>query len=193
MSKNGSGTGPPQPFVVDGHNRDGSGEVDEGTAGAYLVPIADPALTAFGLLHETHSGLIAEMTPDLEAHGVNMSTLEVMLRLARSPGLRLRMAELTAQCTITSSGVTRVVDRLEASGHVMRETCEADRRGLFAVLTETGLIQLQRLLPAHRSTLDRYLISVLTDDELAAFLAILRKLRHAISPDDAPSRANAVQ
>ncbi len=151
----------------------------------------DPRLTAFGLLHETHTGALATVLPDLESFGLSVSTFEVLLRLARSPEQRLRMSELTAQCTITSSGLTRVVDRMEAVGHVVREPCESDRRGYFAVLTSEGLQELMKVLPAHLLTLDR-LWKALDDHEMEALLSALRKLRAAVMPDSDPGVATIV-
>lgn len=150
----------------------------------------DDRLTAFGLLHETHTGALAVVGPELESFGFTLSTFEVMLRLARSDEHRLRMAELTAQCTITSSGLTRVVDRLEAAGHVVREPCESDRRGFYAVLTPRGLAELLTALPAHLETLDRSFCSVLTAEEMEAFLSSMRKIRSVVFPQSDPALTN---
>ena len=67
-----------------------------------------------------------------------MQWFEVLLRLARTPGGRLRMSDLAAQTTLTASGLTRVVDRLEDAGLVKREACPTDRRSTYAVLTAEG-------------------------------------------------------
>lgn len=150
--------------------------------------LEDPRLTAFGLLHEVHFGALDSVERDLEAFGFTLSTFEVLLRLSRSPGQRLRMAELTAQCTITSSGLTRVVDRMEAAGHVVREPCESDRRGFYAVLTDKGMNDLIGALPTHLRTLDKFW-SVLDEDEMASFLTSLRKLRAFVMPSSDPAAA----
>lgn len=167
---------------------------DHGRAGiavhdAPLDLLDDPRLTAFGLLHETHTGTLAVVSPELESFGFTISTFEVMLRLARSAEQRLRMSELTAQCTITSSGLTRVVDRLEAAGHVVREPCESDRRGYFAVLTPQGLDVLLKALPSHIATLDRTFASALEPGELETFLGTLHRIRSVVLPASDPAVA----
>ncbi|NLD76612.1 MAG: MarR family transcriptional regulator [Acidimicrobiales bacterium] len=149
----------------------------------------DPRLTAFGILHEVHFGALASVERDLEGFGFTLSTFEVLLRLSRSPQQRLRMSELTAQCTITSSGLTRVVDRMEAAGHVVREPCESDRRGFYAVLTPKGLDELVASLPTHLATLDRFW-SVLDQDEMESLMASMRKLRAFVMPDSDPAAAS---
>jgi DNA-binding MarR family transcriptional regulator len=164
---------------------------------ADLLPAAasggldDPGLTALGLLAETCGGLHAIIAPELESFGFSMSAFEVVLRLARSPGGRLRMAELTAQCTLTSSGLTRVVDRLERAGLVVRQPCPSDRRGSYAVVTAAGLEHLTQALPAHTATIRRCYTEVLEPDELDAFVATLRKIRAVVSPGSDPDQAVA--
>src|SRR5512134_354933 len=109
----------------------------------------DPRLTAMGLLAEVTVGLDSVLSPQLAAHGLSAVEFEVLLRLGRSPGRRLRMSDLAAQTSLSTSGVTRVVDRLERDGLVRREACPSDRRGFFAVLTEEGATRLSAVLPGH--------------------------------------------
>ena len=98
----------------------------------------DPRLTAMGLLAETYKGLSSVLAPQIREHGMNDTEFEVLLRLVRSPGHRLRMSDLADQTALSTSGITRVVDRLERDGLVCRETCVTDRRGFWAALTSTG-------------------------------------------------------
>jgi DNA-binding MarR family transcriptional regulator len=150
--------------------------------------LEDPRLTAFGLLHEVHFGALDSVEQDLESFGFTLSTFEVLLRLSRSPDQRLRMAELTAQCTITSSGLTRVIDRMEAAGHVVREPCESDRRGFYAALTAKGVNELIDVLPTHPQTLDKFW-SVLDEAEMDSLVTSLRKLRAFVRPSSDPVSA----
>ena len=48
-----------------------------------------------------------------------------------APDHRLRMSELARSVLLSQSGVTRLVDRLEARGLVVREPCPEDRRVLL--------------------------------------------------------------
>ena len=153
--------------------------------------LADDRLTAMGLLVETSTALIAAFEAELEDLGLAGSSFEVLLRLARSPGERLRMSDLAAQSTLTNSGLTRLVDRLEAAGEVVREPCETDRRGSFACLTPAGRARVLAVLPAHLATVDRLLTGVLAPEELAGFLATLRRLRAVVAPGADPTSAPA--
>ena len=51
----------------------------------------DPRLTAMGLLAETFAGLQAKIVPALAETGLSVTDFDVLLRLARSEGQRLRM------------------------------------------------------------------------------------------------------
>jgi len=146
------------------------------------TPFEDPRLTAMGLLAETFAGLNAKLTPTLTAYGLSPMEFEVMLRLGRSPGSRLRMTDLAAQADLSASGVTRVMDRLERTGKVRRETCPSDRRGSFAVLTEDGSRTLATVVPAHVADVERWVTGALTAAQLASLLDALRAIRDRVRP-----------
>jgi len=172
---------------------------DEGTAECRVrsptMPdpmLSDDRLTATGLLIEAHAGVRDVVEAELDTFGLTGSAFEIMIRLARSPGQRLRMTELAAQSTLTSSGLTRLVDRLQASGLVDREPCDTDRRGYFAVLTPEGDAKVLDVLPSHLVTVDRVLTGVLEPDELATFLVALRKIRAVVRPSSDPAVAAQV-
>ena len=99
----------------------------------------DPRITAVGLLYEAHAGLSARFAAQFEEHGLSPVEFEVLTRLARSPNNQLRMTDLAAQTSLSTSGVTRVVDRMERDGLIRRRACPTDRRSSFAVVTAAGL------------------------------------------------------
>ncbi|MEV0382781.1 MarR family transcriptional regulator [Nonomuraea sp. NPDC050643] len=142
----------------------------------------DPRLTAVGLLAEVHAGLMGRFQPVLSAAGLSEIDFETVIRLARSPRQSLRMSDLAAQTGLSTSGVTRVVDRLEREGLVIREACASDRRASYAVLTDAGRERLESVLPQHLRDIDDCLTGLLDSDELAAFLDSLRKIRDVVRP-----------
>jgi DNA-binding MarR family transcriptional regulator len=107
---------------------------------------------------------------------------DVLLRLLRTPGHRLRMSDLAAQTTLTASGLTRAIDRLEASGLVQREACPSDRRGAFAVLTEAGEARISAAVPSHLDELREVFDTNFSPAELATFTDLLRRLRDVVNP-----------
>ena len=76
---------------------------------------------------------------DLQEHaGLSLPFMDVLGRLYDAPGRRLRMQELQELSLFTRSGMTRLVDRIEAAALVRRERVPGDRRGVFVVLTSEG-------------------------------------------------------
>jgi DNA-binding MarR family transcriptional regulator len=142
----------------------------------------DPRITAMGLLNEVHAGLNEKFQPLLAAHKLSLAEFDVLIRLARSPRYRLRMSDLAAQTILSTSGVTRVVDRLERDGLVTRETCPSDRRGFFAVLTEAGQDRVERILPEHNALIETWFTGLLAPEALAALEDTLRTVRDAVRP-----------
>ncbi|MGW5686505.1 MarR family winged helix-turn-helix transcriptional regulator [Nonomuraea sp. NPDC003754] len=147
-----------------------------------VIPFDDPRLTAFGLLAEVHAGLVARMTPALTAAGLSDVDFGTLIRLARSPQQSLRMGDLAAQTGLSTSGVTRVVDRLERDGLVVRQACATDRRASYAALTEKGEQKLQEILPQHLADIEESFTGVLDEERLGQFLATLRIIRDVVHP-----------
>jgi MarR family transcriptional regulator, 2-MHQ and catechol-resistance regulon repressor len=142
----------------------------------------DPRITAIGLFAEAYSGLSARFAVHLGEHRLSTVEFEVLLRLARSPQNQLRMTDLSTQTSLSTSGVTRVVDRLERDGLVGRTACPTDRRSSYAVITTTGLAKLNEVLPEHLELIERWFTGLLTEPQLAAMLDGLRTVRDAIRP-----------
>jgi MarR family 2-MHQ and catechol resistance regulon transcriptional repressor len=145
-------------------------------------PWDDPRITAFGMFIEAFSAVMTKVQSELDrTAGVPVTWFEVLLRLARSPQHRLRMAELARQVGLSTSGLTRLIDRVEDAGYVRREVCDTDRRGAHAVLTGDGMALLRAALPPHLDCVERHVASPL-GPELATFERLLRTLRDANDP-----------
>ncbi|RSM43303.1 MarR family transcriptional regulator [Actinoplanes sp. ATCC 53533] len=142
----------------------------------------DPRLTAIGLFAEAFTGLSSRFAAQFEQHRVSPVEFEVLMRLARSPQHRLRMTDLAGQTSLSTSGVTRVVDRMDRGGLIRREACPSDRRSSFAVITEAGLARLEEILPGHLELVQRWFIGQLTPVQLEQTLGSLRTIRDAVNP-----------
>jgi DNA-binding MarR family transcriptional regulator len=138
----------------------------------------DERMTTVGLLFESASGLRRVFQRRLEeGQSLSNQSFDVLIRLARSPGSELRMSELAAQTSLTPSGLTRSVDRLQEQGLVARRVCPEDRRGSFAVLTPAGQELMDRAIPEHIAHIDDVLSDLFTRGEEEALAALLRRLR----------------
>lgn len=146
----------------------------------------DPRITAFGMLLESHAALAGTVGRDLEeVSDLPLSSFGILLRLARTPGRRLRMTELAGQAALSTSGLTRLVDRLEEAGYLRRDPCSSDRRSSLAVLTELGAAVVAKALPSHLDSLERTMGEPLGPAgivELTAMLAAVRDRARGVRP-----------
>jgi len=145
-------------------------------------PLDDPRLTMAGLFIETCGGLTAQLGAVHAEHGLAGTDFDVVIRLARSPEGRLRMSDLAAQTDLSTSGITRIVDRLEHRRLIRRDPEPGDRRGCAAVLTDQGHQALAADLPPLLDTIQRCLIDPLTPTQLKGVTDGLRILRDALRP-----------
>ncbi len=142
------------------------------------LDVDDGRITAFGMLLEAHASLVAVVGRELEAATeLSIGWFEILIRLARSPGQRLRMSELASQAALSTSGLTRLVDRMEEAKLISRAACPSDRRGAFAVLTDAGLAALEAALPAHLDSLERHMVAPLGAEGVERLTAMLEVLR----------------
>ena len=147
----------------------------------------DERVTTVGLLFESTLGLRRIFEPQISADsGLSNQSFDVLVRLARTPGYRLRMSELASQTSLTPSGLTRSVDRLEESGMVFRESCPDDRRGAFAVLSERGRAVMDEAIPLHVAHIGEVLNGVLTPSEERTLSSLLRKIRDHVHTVEQP-------
>jgi MarR family 2-MHQ and catechol resistance regulon transcriptional repressor len=142
----------------------------------------DPRLTVVGLFMEAHEGLTSKFSTRFHGHALSETEFEVLLRLARSPGRRLRMSDLSAQTSLSTSGITRVVDRLERDGLVARDRCEDDRRGTWARITEAGVERIGAVLPGHLDDVEQWFTGLLQPIQITALTDALRVVRDAVHP-----------
>lgn len=97
---------------------------------------------------------------------------EVLVRLSEAQDRSMRMSELADSTLSSRSRLSHAVARLEERGWVTRATCETDRRGQIATLTDSGFAVLKSAAPGHVDAVRRFMIDALTDDQLAVLAEI---------------------
>ncbi|MGH3042744.1 MAG: MarR family winged helix-turn-helix transcriptional regulator [Gaiellaceae bacterium] len=114
------------------------------------------------LTRRADDALAAEGLPPL-------SWYDVLWPLYRAPRRTLRMGELAdSVVTISRSGLTRLVDRIEAARLLRRQASATDRRGTEVVLTKEGAAMLRRMWPVYAAEIRRSFVDVLSDEDAAA-------------------------
>jgi DNA-binding MarR family transcriptional regulator len=137
---------------------------------AAAVPAPDdPRLGAWRAFLHAHARLLRRLDEELQAeHGLSLAEYDALLQLANAPGRRLRMSVLAERVLLSRSGITRLVDRLEASGMVGRTACVTDARGAEAELTPAGLDRLREASRTHLGGVERYFLAPVADDDRAS-------------------------
>ncbi|MCU1461141.1 MAG: regulatory protein MarR [Acidimicrobiales bacterium] len=128
-----------------------------------------------------HAALVDVLERELqEEHGLPLAWYDVLVQLNTTRGRR-RMSELAESVLISRSGLTRLIDRMEAAGLVAREQSRNDRRGSEAVLTADGLAALREAAPTHLRGVEEHFSRHLTVAEAKAIGAGLGKVIDASS------------
>lgn len=129
--------------------------------------IAEPYLDAWRAFLNTHATLMRRIGDSLAAAGLPpLGWYDVLWPLYRAPERTLRIGELAASVvTISRSGLTRLVDRIEEAGLLRRQASAHDRRGTEIVLTKEGAAMLRRMWPVYAAEIQRAFVDVLSQDE----------------------------
>lgn len=101
---------------------------------------------------------------------------ELLMRLELAADHPLKMNEIAAQLVGSPSGTTRIADRLEKDGLIMRETPRENRRIVRVQLTAHGRKVLGEAQQTFRATLHETFGSHLAVSEVAELRRILRHL-----------------
>ena len=101
---------------------------------------------------------------------------ELLMRLQYAHDHPLQMSEIAAQLVGSPSGTTRIADRLERDGLIVRETPRQNRRIVQVQLTDRGKKVLAAADDTFREELQGTFGDHLTESEVAELRRALRKL-----------------
>jgi DNA-binding MarR family transcriptional regulator len=126
----------------------------------------DLQLAAWRAFINAHAAIIDRIERELAVNGlISLVWYDILVALWEAPDHRLRLNELASAIVLSRSGLSRLLDRLEAAGFVRREPCPQDRRGAFAVLTPAGRAAQLLAWPVYARGISTYFAGHLTDDE----------------------------
>jgi DNA-binding MarR family transcriptional regulator len=128
-----------------------------------------------GRLHRLADVLNVELRKVFAEEGIGDGDFDVLVTLRRHGApYELTPSELGASTMVTSSAVTKRIDRLERAGLVTRTVSEADGRSRRIRLTGDGVALVDRLMGRHVANEQR-LVSGLTARERAQLADLLRR------------------
>ena len=142
-------------------------------------------LAVWAAFLRAHSAITAKLERELVAErALPLAWYEVLLQIRRA-GRPLRMQELAGSVLLSKSGLTRLVDRMEAAGLVERTSCPSDRRGVHVATTDAGRAALKAASPVHLRGIGEHFTGRLDAADLRALGDVLAKLLDERPPADA--------
>jgi DNA-binding MarR family transcriptional regulator len=124
-----------------------------------------------------HSAVVRQLSSELvAAHGLTINDYEVLLRLSRAEGSRMRRVDLAQEVLLTPSGITRLLEGLERSGFVERVACKEDLRVSYAQLTTAGRTKLRAASKTHVAGIHRLFLDRFDADERLVVGELLGRL-----------------
>lgn len=147
----------------------------------------DPRLETWRAFLTAHALLTRRLDEDLRTgEGLTLGEYSALLQVAEAPGRSLRMNQLATGIFLSRSGVTRLIDRLEADGLITRSTCTDDGRGALAVLTDAGMTRLRDAARTHLDGIAQYFLDVVPEADLEQLTATFRAIGERVRADGEP-------
>lgn len=126
---------------------------------------------------KAHSTIIKTLEREMEKDlHLPLTWFDVLAWLSASPEGRLRIQVLADSVYLSSSGLTRLLDRMTAAGLVERQHCPDDRRGWYAVITAKGKEAVERAFPGNVRRIEKYFSSRFNDAEIEVLYNLLLRL-----------------
>ena len=124
-----------------------------------------------------HSVLRRELEAEvLRPRGLTINDFETLFHLYRADEQRLRRVDHVGLLMLTPSGVTRLLEGLQAAGLVENRICESDARVVWATLTDEGRSTLECVRVEHTGLLRSLFRGALTEEEVALLADLLGRL-----------------
>jgi DNA-binding MarR family transcriptional regulator len=143
-----------------------------------LVRWSDTHAAAWIGLLETYKRLTRELEAELEAeHGLTISSLELLSRLATADERMLRLSTLADEAGLSLSRVSRILDTLERRGLVERRADAGDTRAKQAWLTAQGLELLHAAQNTHFAGVERLFFDNVPDADVETLARVFRPFR----------------
>jgi DNA-binding MarR family transcriptional regulator len=147
-------------------------------------PDLDPSpIGLIGRLHRLADVLNVELRMVFAEAGLGDGDFDVLVTLRRNGApYEMTPGELCASTMVTSSAVTKRIDRLERAGLVTRTVSDEDARSRRIRLTDAGFELVDRLMAVHIENEHR-LVSGLSERDRAQLAAILRRWGQALEQE----------
>ncbi len=133
-----------------------------------------------GAILHTHLALSRVFEMDAaEKTAHDPTTLDLLVRVRLAPHGRIRAVDLCEQMQKSASHVSRVVERAEARGLIVRRADPTDRRAQVIALTDRGDKDLDAYIPHVMELLDSVIFATLSSAEIETLVKLLTRVATA--------------
>src|SRR3954453_13614355 len=127
-------------------------------------------------LIRTHARLWDQVEGRMKADtGLTMPRYDVLMQLHLSGG-RLGLTELASRIVLSPSGLSKLLDRMEASELIRREPDPRDARSTFAQITPRGRSLVRKARDRHHEWLQQVVGDALDDRDVVDLTRIMRRI-----------------
>ena len=120
--------------------------------------------------HRKINDLANKSIAEFKLNPTEFAVLELLYHKGNQP-----LQHIGEKILIASGSITYVVDKLEKKGLVVRNPCSADRRVIYAEITESGHKLMQEIFPLHEKFLNEQM-SDLSNEEKNFLIHLLKKI-----------------
>lgn len=134
-------------------------------------------MAAWHTFLQAHASVLERLEAELQyERALPLSWYDVLVQLSEAPANRLRMTELAGAVLLSKSGLTRLIDRMNAAALVARSPDPGDRRGTFVQLTPAGLERLRDAAPVHLRGVQEHFGAYLSEADARCLATALGKV-----------------
>ena len=108
----------------------------------------------------------------------DQQTIDLLLRLQELPQQASRAVDLAERLMVSTSHMSRVIDKVETLGLVERTPDPTDRRANQVILTADGSDVVATVAPHIAAALDRVIHDTLNPGEISTLIDVLGRIEH---------------
>lgn len=129
----------------------------------------------WGLLRSS-TLLLRGLGNDMQADGLQFEWFDVLINVYQYPEDAMPLSSLADNAVLSRSGLTRLLDRMENAGLLVRRLSTTDRRRFDVLLTDQGRKEFERVWPQHQQAVRERCLKHLTSDEQSTIHQALAKV-----------------
>jgi len=115
----------------------------------------------------------------------DLSWYDALYEIEKAGDAGIRPFELKDRLLLPQYGTSRLLDRIEKAGLVLRLPSKDDGRGHLVAITDAGRTLRRRMWPVYSGALQRALEERMSNDQAEALAAVLAQLRHGLPSSEA--------